>query len=320
MLAAGVGATVICVNPQEPDVAAEVSRAAAAVQRCGIRAAIVYPLADAMSDVAGRPRDTVGWSYGQLQQHLDALEEIAEGFDDPRIEFQLGPVGPQWVSDEVLRAIGSAARRSGRRVHMHLLETRSQRRWADTTYPEGIIEFLDQCDLLGPQTCFAHGTHLRADELGALAASGAVVALNPSSNLRLASGVAPVDLVLQSKGEVALGLDGMALGDDADYWSELRLLRGLGQAQSGATIGAGALLDAVLAGGRCALGACAPAPFAVGNVADFCVMDFGGYGHLQHGARWSMAELAMAAGKPALVREVWVAGRLVWHREAGGVG
>ena len=104
------------------------------------------------------------------------------------------------------------------------------------TYPEGIVEFLDRVGLAGPEVCFAHGTQLRADELAALARRGCVLALNASSNLRLCSGIAPVALARQSGVALGAGLDGLALGDDGDYWTELRLLRGLEQAQTGRVV------------------------------------------------------------------------------------
>ena len=59
------------------------------------------------------------------------------GERDFRVQF--GPNGPQWCSDALLRAIAEASRRTGRRVHMHLLETRYQRAFADPEYPEGVV-------------------------------------------------------------------------------------------------------------------------------------------------------------------------------------
>ena len=316
MLASGIGASVICVNPQGPDTTAEVAAAAGAVQRLGVRAAVVYPFADAMEDLDGRARDAAGWSADEVVHRLDAVEAIAAEHEGELIEVQLGPVGPQWVSETTLAAVGAHARRTGRRVHMHLLESRAQRAWADRTYPEGVIELLRRSDLLGPHVCFAHGTQLRPDEMAALAASGCVLSLNASSNLRLSSGFAPVAAAQAADVEVGAGLDGLALGDEADYWTELRLLRGIGQAQTGAVVDAASLFERLLRGGRQALGACAPEAVSVGHVADFVVLDLTPYRHLAGDGGWSLADIALAAGRPERIREVWVGGTAVLRRGA----
>jgi cytosine/adenosine deaminase-related metal-dependent hydrolase len=311
MLRSGVGATVICPNPQHPDTAAEVAEAAAAATTCGIRAAIVYPFADCMGDLYGRTRQAPGWSPSEVRRHLRAVEDLAGSVDDPGIEIQLGPVGPQWVSESTLEAVAAHAADTGRRVHMHLLESRAQRAWADRTYPEGLLDFLDRIGLLGPHVCFAHGTNLRPEELAGLAAAGAVVSFNASSNLRLASGIPPLAAGLDAPLAVGAGLDGLSLGDDADYFTELRLVRGLTQAQSGRTAAAGDLLDRLASGGGLALGAAAPTRPGVGRPADFVLLDLDGYGHLVDQAGWSPADVALAAGRPDRVREVWVSGRQV---------
>ncbi|HWE65967.1 MAG TPA: amidohydrolase family protein [Acidimicrobiales bacterium] len=318
MLSAGVGGTVICVNPQSDDTAGEVEAAAAAAVKAGIRAAIVFPFADAMTDLYGRAADAPGWSAAEFGQRLDLFESVAARCADPLVELQLGPVGPQWVSESTLAAIGTHARQTGRRVHMHLLESRAQRRWADETYPAGLLDFLADVDLLGPHVCLAHGTQLRPDEMARLAASGCVLTLNASSNLRLASGIAPIAEAQRAGVAIAAGLDGLALGDDGDFWNELRLFRGIGQAQSGRSMDAGKMLHDVGAGGRAALGGCAPQEVRAGNVADFVLVDMSGYQHLLDQKGWSVADVLVAAGSPARVREVWVGGRQTFSQVTPG--
>lgn len=312
LLASGVGAAVICVNPQSSDVETEVTIAASAASRAGIRAAVVYPFADAMSDVAGRGRKATGYAADELERRFEAVTRLVESLEDPCIEIQLGPVGPQWVSEATLEAIAIFANARSLRIHMHLLESRRQRVWADATYPEGLLEYLDKIGLLGPKLCVAHGTNLRPDELDMLLSSGTVLALNSSSNLRLASGVPPIAAALKSDGAVGAGLDGLSLGDDGDYWNELRLLRGLGQAQSGEALHADALLNRLWSAGGKALGSSAPAMPREGAIADFQLVELGNYLHLVHQFGWSHAEVALAAGSPSRVREVWVGGRRVY--------
>ncbi len=137
---------------------------------------------------------------------------------------QYGPVGPQWVDENVLARIAQRSADTGRRIHMHLLETLAQRQWSDATYPGGIVPYLDSVGLLSPRLTVAHGVHLRQDEIALLADRGVMVSVNTSSNLRLRSGIAPVaDFVKQGLG-FGMGMDGMALDDDEDALRELRLL------------------------------------------------------------------------------------------------
>jgi cytosine/adenosine deaminase-related metal-dependent hydrolase len=317
MVAAGVGASVICVNPQGPDTGAEVVAAAEAVLDRGLRAAVVYPMADTMGALQGRARQASGWDATEVARRLAEVEQIAARFSGTAIDVQLGPSGPQWVSEPTLRAVARHAQRTGRRVHMHLLESRRQRQWADATYPEGLVDWLHRTGLSGPGVCFAHGAQLRSEEMAALAERGCVLSLNASSNLRLCSGVAPVAEARGAGVKVAAGLDGLALADDADYWNELRLLRGLEQAQTGAVVDAGALIEELAAGGRTALGAAAPAAPAPGQLADFVLLDISGYRHLLEGPGWTAADVALGIGRPSRVAEVWVAGRRRYQRGTG---
>jgi cytosine/adenosine deaminase-related metal-dependent hydrolase len=267
-----------------------------------------------MGTVTGRSRQAVGWDAEEIGRRLDEVEEIASKFESPLVDVQLGPVGPQWVSEATLRAVALHAKQTGRRVHMHLLESLRQRNWADTTYPEGIVEWLDRAGLSGPGVCFAHGTQLRRDEIKTLALRGCVLSLNASSNMRLCSGTAPIARAREAGMFVGAGLDGLALADDADYWTELRLLRGLQQAETGQVVVADDLINELAAGGRRALGRAAPFAPAPGRLADFVLLDITGYRHLLSGSAWTAADVALAIGRPGRVAEVWVGGHCAYKR------
>jgi cytosine/adenosine deaminase-related metal-dependent hydrolase len=136
---------------------------------------------------------------------------------------QFGPNGVQWCSDALLTAIAEASQRSGRRIHMHLLETRYQRAWADAAHPAGIVKHLDALGLLSPRLTLAHCVWARTDELELLAERGVTIAVNTSSNLNLQSGIAPIPRMFAAGCRIALGIDGSALDDDDDALRELRL-------------------------------------------------------------------------------------------------
>jgi cytosine/adenosine deaminase-related metal-dependent hydrolase len=150
----------------------------------------------------------------------DAVGDAAAG---PDFDVQYGPNGVQWCSDALLEAVAEASERSGRRVHMHLFETRYQRAWLDAAYPDGAVRHLDRIGLLTPRLTLAHCVWARPDELELLAARGVTIAVNTSSNLHLRSGIAPVVRMINSGCRVALGIDGRALDDDDDALRELRL-------------------------------------------------------------------------------------------------
>ncbi len=65
------------------------------------------------------------------EEQIARVEAIAEAVESPTFAVQFGPNGPQWCSDALIAAIAERSRATGRRVHMHLLETRAQRAFAD---------------------------------------------------------------------------------------------------------------------------------------------------------------------------------------------
>jgi len=104
-----------------------------------------------------------------------------------------------------------------------LLETKYQRQWADTSYPDGVVRMLDDIGLLSPRLTLAHCVWATPEELELLAERGVTIAVNTSSNLHLHSGIAPILMMKQRGCSVALGIDSKAFDDDDDALRELRL-------------------------------------------------------------------------------------------------
>ncbi|MBC7436586.1 MAG: amidohydrolase family protein [Bdellovibrionales bacterium] len=161
-------------------------------------------------------------------EHLAMVDALAQALSaDPglasNVTLQYGPAGVQWCSTPLLESVAQASHCSGRPVHMHLLETRYQRDWADHTHPQGIVNYLDSLGLLSPRLTLAHCAWARDDELALLAERGVTIAVNTSSNLGLKSGIAPLAAMLQQGCRVAMGLDGMAFNEDDDALHEMRL-------------------------------------------------------------------------------------------------
>ena len=112
-------------------------------------------------------------------QQLALVDEVAamvaEGGHGDHVTVQYGPTAVQWCSTPLLEAIAQASADTRRPVHMHLLETPYQRRWADQAHPGGIVKFLDSIGLLTPRLTLAHCTWARPDELALIAQRGATI-------------------------------------------------------------------------------------------------------------------------------------------------
>lgn len=218
-----------------PTEAAEVARAARDV---GVRAGFAVSMKDRNPLVYGgseallaalppEARSEIGRRliYKPLSpaDYMALVDDVAAAADGPGFNVQYGPNGVQWCSDELLQAVAGASHRTGRRVHMHLLETKYQRQWADTAYPNGVVRMLDDIGLLSPRLTLAHCVWAKPEELELLAERGVTISVNTSSNLHLHSGLAPAIEMRKRGCSVALGIDGKALDDDDDALRELRL-------------------------------------------------------------------------------------------------
>jgi cytosine/adenosine deaminase-related metal-dependent hydrolase len=155
--------------------------------------------------------------------YMKLVDDVAAAADGPGFNVQYGPNGVQWCSDALLKAVAEASQRTGRRVHMHLLETKYQRQWADANYPGGVVRMLDEIGLLSPRLTLAHCVWANSEELALLAERGVTISVNTSSNLHLYSGIAPRKTMIERGCTVALGIDGKAFDDDDDALRELRL-------------------------------------------------------------------------------------------------
>lgn len=208
------------------------------------------------------------------RERVAQVEAIAAAIGGPLVDVQFGPAGMQWCSDALLEEIAQASALSGRRVHMHLLETRYQRDFADRHYPQGIVRRLKEIGLLSPRLALAHCVYARPDELEMIAQSGAVIVTNPSSNLHLRSGVAPIGAALRAAAAVALGVDASALDEDDDVLREMRLAHFLHQGWGfDENISRAAFIGAIVADGRRANGHPGAGRLEPGAEADLVVLD-----------------------------------------------
>ncbi|HEV8279603.1 MAG TPA: amidohydrolase family protein [Streptosporangiaceae bacterium] len=126
----------------------------------------------------------------------------------------VGPVAPQWCSDDALRAIAMVP--GARRVHAHLLESARQRLAPDA------VARMERAGLLSPAGSFAHGIWLDDAQIGRVARAGATIVHCPGSNVRLGAGACPVRRLLSAGVSVALGLDSNGSVGEPDMFAEMR--------------------------------------------------------------------------------------------------
>jgi cytosine/adenosine deaminase-related metal-dependent hydrolase len=194
---------------------------------------------------------------------------------------------------------------------MHLLETVYQRAWADTHFPGGVVHALRDIGLLSKRLTLAHCIHARPDELEIIAASGARIVTNFSSNLHLHSGLAPIAAAHRCGCAIAVGVDGIALDEDDDVIREMRLVQmahgGLGFKR---TWTRPEFFGLAVRNGRAATGAPGTGELAVGSPADFVVIDLD---RLDRDRIMPVdpLQLLFARGNASMVRDVVVDGRTV---------
>ena len=160
----------------------------------------------------------------------DADDYLQKGFDahdswrnNPLISSSIAPHAPYTVSDRSLEKVITYAEQLSLGLHTHLHETLDEISRSESQYGMRPLARLAKLGLLGPDLLAAHGVHLLDYEMDMLAAYGCHIAHCPSSNLKLASGMAPVVDLLAKGVNVALGTDGAASNNRLDIFSEIRL-------------------------------------------------------------------------------------------------
>lgn len=176
----------------------------------------------------------------ELQQKIKALTTLNQGLSSvdylnivsdaakqyqshPLIDIWFGPPGPQWVGDDLLVEIVETANSLRTSVQTHALESFYEKEMGPQFYGESVITHLDNLGVLSPQFSMAHGVWVNERDIEILSRTGASISHNPSSNLRLRAGIAPLSALLAGGVTVGLGMDGTTLNDDEDMFTEMRL-------------------------------------------------------------------------------------------------
>ena len=175
---------------------------------------------------------------------------------DPLVSFCLAPHAPYTVSDATFQKVSRLAGELDIPVHVHLHETQDEIDKSLAEHGVRPLERLRRHGLLGPQLISVHSVHLTSDEIALLGSHRCSVAHCPSSNLKLASGFAPVAALAGAGANIALGTDGAASNNRLDLLQEARQAALLAKAVSrdARAFPAAEALRAATLGGAQALG------------------------------------------------------------------
>ena len=164
-----------------------------------------------------------------LEQSDDALADCARligKFHDPRPgsmeQVYIAPSSLRSVTPGLLKQSAETARVHGVNFHMHLGETRGEIEYTLETFGKRPAEMAEELGCLSPQSWVAHGVHFNDNDIEILVRSGCGVCHCPSSNMRLGSGIAPVQRYLERGVNIGLGVDGSASNNSSNLLSEIR--------------------------------------------------------------------------------------------------
>ena len=169
----------------------------------------------------------------------DAQDYLSKGLamrdelkHESTLSFCMAPHAPYTVSDKSFEQILTLSEQLQIPINTHLHETQDEIRESMVRFGVRPLARLEKLGLLGPNFIAVHAVHLEPAEIALLARLGCSVAHCPSSNLKLASGIAPVDKMLSSGINVGLGTDGAASNNRLDVFCEMRLAALLAKASS----------------------------------------------------------------------------------------
>jgi cytosine/adenosine deaminase-related metal-dependent hydrolase len=204
-----------------------------ALEPIGLRAVVGKCLMDAPSEAPAR-------LFEQTSRAIDeslALHARWHGRANGRLSAALAPRFALSCTRDLLEHVAAISRQRNVLVHTHAAENRDEVALVRARTGLSNIGYFDALGLTSPRLCVAHCVWVDANEQAALARHGAHVLHCPGSNLKLASGIAPVAAMRAQGINVSLGADGAACNNHLDMFAEMRLAAGL----QAATAGAGAL-------------------------------------------------------------------------------
>lgn len=258
---------------------------------------------------------------GVTPNGVKALEENVELYRkwnngaDGRIRVMLGPHAPYTCPPDYLKKVRDTAEQYGIPIHIHLSETKGEVDTCREKFGVTPIALMNQIGLFDVPTLAAHCVHVTEDDIAIMAEKQVRVAHNPGSNLKLASGIAPVPAMRKAGIVVGLGTDGASSNNKLDMFAEMRLAALIHKAASldPFAIKAEEALQMGTKDGAMCLGYDDLGELKEGYLADLILVERSGW-HWK--PRFNSISLAVYAGNSMDVDTVMVNGKvLMRHKE-----
>jgi 8-oxoguanine deaminase len=205
-------------------------------------------------------------------------------------QIVLAPCSPFSVTESLLKESAAMARRHKVRLHTHLCETLDEERFTLERFKMRPVEWMETLGWLGDDVWFAHAIHVNGAEISKFAATGCGMAHCPCSNMRLASGIAPIRRYKLAGVRVGLGVDGSASNDSSNMLAEVRQTMLLARLELGLRTAGRSIADAdwmtarealelATLGGASVLGRSDIGSLEPGKCADFFSLDLNTLGY-----------------------------------------
>ncbi len=231
----------------------------------------------------GLPPDRVVEDEDEI---LKDTERVISSYHDPEpgamTRIVVAPCSPFSVTEDLMRESAKLARAYDVKLHTHMAETIDEEKFCIEEFGRRPLAYAEALDWAGSDVWFAHAVHILPDEVKRMASAGIGVAHCPSSNMRLASGIAPVRRYRAEGVNVGLGVDGSASNDSSHMLAEARqalLLSRVGEAVAPDIDGelplmtARQALELATLGGAAVLDRDDVGSLEVGKAADFIAID-----------------------------------------------
>ncbi len=234
---------------------------------------------------------------------LRDTQRLIERYHDARpgalLRLVVAPCSPFSVTGDLMRQSANLARALGVRLHTHLAETLDEERFCLERFGCRPVEYMETLNWVGDDVWFAHSVHVNDAEIARYAGTGCGVAHCPSSNMRLASGIAPVKKYRAAGVKVGLGVDGSASNDGSHMLAEARQALLLARVSGDpSALTARQALEIATLGGAAVLGRDDIGALAARKCADFFALDLERVGYA--GARHDpVAATLFCAPQPA---------------------
>ncbi|WP_309130675.1 8-oxoguanine deaminase [Brevibacterium sp.] len=248
------------------------------VRRLGMRALLTRGSMSLGVDDGGLPpQSTVQDAEVILADSRRLVETYHERGEGAQVQIGLAPCSPFSVTTELMRDSAVLAEELDVRLHTHLAETLDEEEFCKERFGLRTVDYLESVGWLNERAWIAHGIHFDTEEIARLGAAGASVAHCPTSNMRLASGIARAVELEDAGVNVGLGVDGSASNDASNLIREVRQALYLQRLRYGsAEVTCARVLDWATRGSAAALGRDDIGRIEVGKQADLALFRLDG--------------------------------------------